>query len=66
MSFKDKWLDDGFGTRWIKCDRKDCGLQIVRPGKAQCAHGEPCPDAEAWMRKSAPDFVVDCTDGDKQ
>jgi hypothetical protein len=29
-------LDDGFGNVWEKCDRDDCGLQIVRPGKAQC------------------------------
>lgn len=57
MNWKAKWLDDGFGTRWHKCDRADCGLQIVRPGKAQCAHGEPCADADAWMKKYAPEFV---------
>lgn len=36
-------LDDGFGNVWEKCDRDDCGLQIVRPGKAQC---DTCNDAE--------------------
>jgi hypothetical protein len=29
-------LDDGFGNVWEKCERPDCGLQIVRPGSAQC------------------------------
>jgi hypothetical protein len=35
-------LDDGFGNMWLKCDRGDCGLHIVRPGKVQCEH-EQCP-----------------------
>lgn len=48
-------LSDGFGNFWEKCDRKDCGLQVIRPGLAQCAHGEPCKDAEAWMRRNFPD-----------
>lgn len=50
-------IRDGFGTAWHKCDRKDCGLEIVRPGHAQCAHGEPCKDAEAWMRKNFPEWM---------
>ena len=29
-------LDDGFGNCWVKCERPDCGLEIVRPGKVQC------------------------------
>lgn len=29
-------LDDGFGNRWVKCG-PDCKLEIVRPGKVQCA-----------------------------
>jgi hypothetical protein len=49
-------IGDGFGTHWYKCDREDCGLQVVRPGRAKCAHGEPCADADAWMRKNFPDF----------
>ena len=49
-----RMISDGFGTSWHKCDREDCGLQIVRPGKAQCAHGEPCPSAEEWMGKNFP------------
>lgn len=28
-------IDDGFGNVWPLC-KKDCGLQIVRPGKVQC------------------------------
>jgi hypothetical protein len=27
---------DGFGNYWLLCDRKDCALEIVRPGKVQC------------------------------
>jgi len=29
-------LDDGFGSTWRRCDRVNCGLQVVRPGKVQC------------------------------
>lgn len=29
-------LDDGFGNQWHKCEKPDCGLEIVRPGKVQC------------------------------
>ena len=36
----DRTLYDGHGTIWEKCDRVDCGLHVVRPGKAQC----PCED----------------------
>lgn len=31
-----RWIEDGFGNYWELCDREDCGLQIVRPGKVQC------------------------------
>lgn len=27
---------DGFGSCWNLCQRSDCGLHIVRPGKVQC------------------------------
>lgn len=33
-------LDDGVGNTWAKCQRADCGLQIVRPGKVQCSRCE--------------------------
>ena len=56
-----RMISDGFGTSWHKCDREDCGLQIVRPGKAQCAHGEPCPSADEWMRKNFPGEVPPAT-----
>ncbi len=29
-------VDDGFGSSMEMCGRKDCGLQVVRPGKFQC------------------------------
>lgn len=29
-------IDDGFGNCWTKCRRPHCGLEVVRPGKAQC------------------------------
>jgi hypothetical protein len=29
-------LDDGFGNVWFKCSDRECGLEIVRPGKVQC------------------------------
>jgi len=38
----EKVLDDGFGNTWLMCDRVNCGLQIVRPGKVQCW----CDDTE--------------------
>lgn len=32
----DQVVTDGFGSEWLKCDRNDCDLHVVRPGKAQC------------------------------
>jgi hypothetical protein len=32
---KKKTITDGY-SEWVKCDRKDCGLEVVRPGKVQC------------------------------
>lgn len=29
-------VNDGFGTIGVMCDREDCDLQVVRPGKFQC------------------------------
>lgn len=31
-----RWIDDGFGSWWKLCEKEDCGLQVVRPGKVQC------------------------------
>jgi hypothetical protein len=28
-------ISDGFGSVWLLC-KPDCGIQVVRPGKAQC------------------------------
>ena len=31
------WIDDGCGNKWHRCKLGvDCGLHVVRPGKAQC------------------------------
>ena len=35
-------VDDSFGNAWDKCERFDCGLHVVRPGKVQC-DAERCP-----------------------
>ena len=30
-------INDGFGNNWAKCAlQQDCGLHVVRPGKADC------------------------------
>ena len=36
MSGRLRVIEDGFGSVWTACDRDDCGLQVVRPGKVQC------------------------------
>ena len=37
-------ISDGFGNSWTKCKLAgDCGLHVVRPGKARCW----CQDQEA-------------------
>lgn len=33
---EEREVDDGFGTIGIKCEREDCDLHVVRPGKFQC------------------------------
>ena len=30
-------VSDGCGSEWVKCNRPDCDLQVVRPGKVQCS-----------------------------
>lgn len=40
-------IDDGFGNRWDKCERPDCDLQVVRPGKVQCNGCDTDDDAVA-------------------
>lgn len=39
---RDSLVCDGFGAQWLKCDRADCALAVVRPGRARCEH-EICP-----------------------
>lgn len=39
---QDRIVDDGFGNQAEMCDREDCDLQVVRPGKFQCR----CDDDE--------------------
>ncbi len=31
----ERTVTDGY-TTWCMCDKKDCGLHVVRPGKVQC------------------------------
>lgn len=42
-------ITDGFGGKWLKCGRADCGLHVARPGKAQC-HADGC--ASRWVQTS--------------
>lgn len=30
------YINDGFGNEWKLCDKPDCQLAVVRPGKAEC------------------------------
>jgi hypothetical protein len=39
----ERFIEDGFGGRWPKCEKPDCQLEVVRPGKVQCGDCE-CPD----------------------
>ena len=41
-------VDDGFGGEWLRC-KASCGLEVVRPGKAQCW----CDDPERTVRALA-------------
>jgi hypothetical protein len=34
-------VEDGFGSVWAKCEHPKCGLEVVRPGKAQCWCDDP-------------------------
>ena len=38
-----EWIEDGFGTMWQKCGKKDCGKFVVRVGKVDCWNGD-CPE----------------------
>jgi hypothetical protein len=29
-------MGDGHGNAWAICDRVNCGIELVRPGKVQC------------------------------
>ncbi|UUE23834.1 hypothetical protein LRQ08_21650 [Rhodococcus qingshengii] len=39
-------VDDGMGSEWQRC-KADCGIEVVRPGKAQCDCTEPTDEDEA-------------------
>lgn len=45
-------INDGFGSEWSKCSKKDCGLHVVRPGKVQCWCDEESLDSEESMEDS--------------
>lgn len=36
MDDKIRIISDGFSCEWQLCDKEDCQLHVVRPGKAQC------------------------------
>ena len=40
-----EWIDDGFGTIWQKCGKKDCGKFVVKIGKVDCWNGN-CPESK--------------------
>ena len=40
-----EWIEDGFGTMWQKCGKKDCGKFVVKIGKVDCWNGD-CPEAK--------------------
>lgn len=40
-------ISDGCGSTWLKCERANCGLEVVRPGKVQCDVCESMPDEPA-------------------
>lgn len=61
-------IEDGFGSIWVMCDRDDCGLEVVRPGKCQCwCDGNWVYDAEAghsnFVAGPGPLFKDDNDDG---
>lgn len=47
-------ISDGFGSEWAKCRRPDCGLHVVRPGKAQCDCEEDASDNPAEDAQEGP------------
>lgn len=47
-------ISDGFGSEWAKCRRPDCGLHVVRPGKARCDCEEDASDNPAEDAQEAP------------
>ena len=56
MTDANRAIDDGFGNSWGLCERPDCGLEVVRPGKVQCwCDGKSRPSTDAaysasWWR----------------
>ena len=32
------WIEDGFGSMWLKCELPECDLHVVRPGNVQCSN----------------------------
>ena len=45
-----EWIDDGFGTMWKKCGKKDCGKFVVKIGKVDCWNGD-CPETNAPLKR---------------
>jgi hypothetical protein len=53
---KGAWIADGFGNTWKKCERENCGLEIVRPGKVQCVLCESESVEPAQPEPAAPEM----------
>jgi hypothetical protein len=49
-----EWIEDGFGTMWQKCGKKDCGKFVVKIGKVDCWHGN-CPENKPERKGSHPE-----------
>lgn len=50
---EERTIDDDFGSVWRLCERADCDLQVVRPGKVQCrGEWEPngCPQVPKALK----------------
>jgi len=55
-------IEDGYGSYWGRC-HENCGLNVVRPGKAQC----DCDGFDNWLVSLAKTYNYDLSfkeDGD--
>lgn len=43
MNTSPRVVEDGYGGCWDMCERENCDLHVVRPGKVQCTCEFECP-----------------------